>query len=135
MYKARSEYRSSTESKNPPKRVTWSVARATRPSTISNRPAPITTSPAARNSPSANNQAAQILIRSPRKVSTFGWIFESASHRTMRLIIAPKNLPIAPVNVMRLRFVNRGQPENLELLQAARALYLNFVADRFVEKR
>ena len=45
---------------------------ATRPSTISKRPAPMTTTAAHRKLPCENNHAAQMLISNPMNVSTFG---------------------------------------------------------------
>src|SRR6266853_2356069 len=100
MKRQRSEYRSSTESKKPPKRVTRLVSRATRPSTISNSPAPMITAPASRNLPTASKAAAAMLITSPRNVRTLGWIFESASPRTISRMILLEPSPMARVNVM-----------------------------------
>src|SRR6202521_87543 len=135
MYSARSEYRSRTESKKPPKRVTWLVARATRPSTISKIAAPVTTTPAHRKLPAAKSPDAQILISSPRNVSTLGWIFDSASQRTMALIIAPKNKPIARVPVISLNdFVDGGELTDLQLLGAARAHNLDLVTHFLIEQ-
>src|SRR5437016_4977697 len=105
---------------------------------MSNRPAPITTTPAHWNLPCANSHAAQMLISNPRNVSTFGWIFDSASQRTMRSMIAPKNLPIPPVNVMSfaaVAVVNRGELENLQLLDAAGTLYFHLIADLLIQQR
>src|SRR5579872_5318155 len=127
---ARSEYRSSTESKNPPKRVTRFVSLATRPSTMSNNPAPMITTPAQRNWPTASSVAAAMLITRPRNVSTFGEIFDSASPRTIRRITLLQELPIARVNVMAslgLRgLVNRGHFDDFHFPEAAR----NLDADR-----
>jgi len=67
---------------------------------MSNTDAPTTTRPAANSLPSEKSQAAQILINSPINVSALGWIFESASQRTMRSIIQPKVIPITRVNVI-----------------------------------
>src|SRR5215469_13029587 len=91
--------------------------------------------PAQKKLPCANSQAAQILITRPIKVRTFGWIFDNASQRTMRLMIAPKNLPIPPVSVISFRLVNRGQLQDFQLLHAARTLHFYLVPDFFVEKR
>jgi hypothetical protein len=55
------------------KHVTCLVARATRPSTISNSPASITTIPVAQtNLPCANRNAAQTSLNRPRNVRTLG---------------------------------------------------------------
>src|ERR1035441_1400426 len=135
MYSARSEYRSSTESKKPPKRVPWLVARATRPSTISKTAAPVTTTPAQRKLPAANSHAAQILISRPRNVSTLGWIFARASQRTMALIIEPKNQPMARVAVILLDyFVDGGELADLQFFGSAGAHNLDLVAHFLVEQ-
>src|ERR1700686_4660173 len=119
MKRARAEDRSRTESKKPAKRGARGGGRATRPSALSNSPAPITTAAAARNLPCANRKAAQVLITSPRNVRTLGWMRDSASQRTMRSIIQPKVTPINRVYVMSVySFVDGGELEDLEILLA-----------------
>src|ERR1035441_5364195 len=70
--------------------------------------APVTTTPPHWKLPAANSHAAQMLINRPRNVSTLGWIFDSASQRTMALMMEPKNHPIARVAVISLHFVVDG---------------------------
>src|ERR1039457_5074583 len=135
MYSARSEERSNTESKKPPKRVHWLLARATRPSTISKMAAPVTTTPAQRKLPAAKSHAAQILISRPRNVSTLGGILDSASQRTIRSIIAPKNQPIARVAVISLDyFVDGGELADLQFFGSAGAHNLDLVTHFLVEQ-
>src|SRR5579871_222448 len=145
MKTVRSEYRSITESKNPPKAVTWLVARATRPSTMSNNPAPISTSPAQRKSTlglsalpaRANSHAAQMLMTKPRNVRTLGLILERASQRTMRSMMAPQPTPMARVKVHLFsgNIVNGSQLQDFQILDAARALHPDSIANLFAQQR
>src|SRR6266853_6465896 len=136
MKRQRSEYRSSTESKKPPKRVTRLVSRATRPSTMSNRPAPMMTTPASRNLPTASKAAAAMLITSPRNVRTLGWIFESASPRTISRMILLEPSPMARVNVMLFLdgLVDSDELDDLHLPDTTRDLDVHRIAHRLAEQ-
>src|SRR5271168_962270 len=98
---------------------------------MSNRPAPITTTPPQRKLPAANRNAAQILITRPRNVRKLGEKPSSASPLTIALMILPKNIPIAVETVMKklLReFVNGLQLENFQLFRPTRRLQFHGIA-------
>ena len=56
--------------------------------------------PAARNCPAASSTAATMLISNPINVRTLGWIFESASPRTIRTMTLLQAVPMPRVRVV-----------------------------------
>src|SRR5260221_6396593 len=118
---------------------------------MSKIPAPMITNPAARNCPVASSTAAPALITNPRKVSTLGWILDSASPCTIRRITLLQVTPIARVAVIAVplsilsesgsawryvtrQFVNSGQLENLHFPSAIRNLNLYGISHAFSEQ-
>ena len=95
-----SEKRSMTESQNPPKgEVNWRFS-ATLPSMKSKMLAATIRKPAGRNRPSANIQAAAMLIRTPVSVSALGWIRSATASLMMMRSGTRQMTPMARVKVI-----------------------------------
>ena len=136
-----SEYRSITESKNAPNRVTYPVRLATSPSTISKIPANRTTSPAHVNMPLAKRTAAKILMNNPISVRMLGFTRKAASRFTIepRIQVPACSEQTADGGIpcrlhSALLIVECCKPQDLEGPAARRNLYFDFVAFFLVQE-